>query len=268
MYLGSSVRATSDAGNSNTQEDCSVKTSLTAVAVAVCIPASLSVIPTTAFAAQYQVRQVADGGTVKGAVVFRGTVPTKTVLPTKDKQVCGGPRKDALVTAGPGGEVKDAVVFLKDVAGGKDWPAGAGKMKKPEIKNKKCIFEPHVQVVRAGPIDIVNSDPVLHNTHGYYGKNTAFNVALPTQGGRVTKSLRRPGLVRVDCDAHGWMEGWAYVVENPYYALTGKDGTFTISDVPPGNYTMVVWQEHVGTVEMPVSVKAKQTVQVPVELKK
>ena len=219
-------------------------------------------------AAEYEAGAVQNGGTIKGKVVFRGNVPTKTVLPTKDKEVCGGPRKEPLVVAGPGGETKDVVVHLKEVAKGKAWPAGAGQAKKPEINNRKCIFEPHVQVVRTGPIDVVNSDPVLHNTHGYYGKNTAFNVALPTQGGRVTKSLRRPGVVRVDCDAHGWMEGWTYVVANPYYALTGADGTFSISDVPPGNYTMVVWQEYVGTVEMPVTVKAKETVEVPVELKK
>lgn len=224
-------------------------------------------VPSLAYAAEYQAGTVTDGGTIKGKVVYRGAIPTKTVLPTKDKEVCGGPRKEPLVSAGPGGEVKDVVVHLKEVGKGKAWPAVRAP-KKPQINNEKCIFEPHVQVVRAGPIDIVNSDPVLHNTHGYYGKNTAFNVALPVQGGRVTKQLRRPGLVRVDCDAHGWMEGWTYVVANPYYALTGADGTFTISDIPPGDYTLVVWQEYVGVKEMPVSVKAKDTVQVPIELKK
>lgn len=219
-----------------------------------------------ALAADYQVAAVADGGTIKGKVIFKGTIPMRTVLPTKDKEVCGGPRKMALVAAGAGGEVKDAVIYLKDAAKGKDW--GKDVPKKPEIDNVKCDFEPHVQVIRSGSIDIVNSDAVLHNTHGYYGKNTAFNVALPTQNGRVTKPLRRPGVVRVDCDAHGWMEGWIYIVENPYFAQTGADGSFTLADVPPGNYTMVVWQEHVGATEMPVTVKAKETVQVPIELKK
>ena len=73
--------------------------------------------------------------------------------------------------------------------------------------------------------------------------------------------------MRVDCDAHGWMEGWIYVVDNPYYAITSTDGTFSIGDVPPGSYTLVVWQEHTGETEMPVPVKAKGTVEVPVELK-
>ena len=212
----------------------------------------------------YDLAPVSGGGKIEGKVIFKGTVPTKTVLPSKDKEVCGGPRKDPLVVVGSGGEVKDAVVYLKEIASGKDW----GKAKKAEITNHKCIFEPHVQVMPSGMVDVVNADPVLHNTHGYYGTNTAFNVALPIQGGRVTKPLRRPGIVRVDCDAHGWMEGWIYVVDNPYYAITGADGAFSIADVPPGSYTLVVWQEATGQSEIPVTVKAKETAQVPVELKK
>ncbi len=216
--------------------------------------------------AQYQVAAVADGGTIKGQVFFKGTVPMKTVLPTKDKEVCGGPRKDPLVVVGANGEVQDVVVQLKEVKAGKAWSAPS----KPVALNQKgCVFSPHVQVIAGGNIDILNSDPVLHNTHGYYGKNTAFNVALPIQDAKVTRPLRRPGVVRVDCDAHGWMEGWVVVAENPYYAQTGADGKFTINDVPPGSYTMVVWQEHTGEVEMPVTVKAKETVTVAaIELKK
>ena len=63
--------------------------------------------------------------TIKGKVIYKGTVPTKTVLPTKDKETCGGPRKEPLVVVGPGGEVKDAVVHLKEIAKGKDWAEAA-----------------------------------------------------------------------------------------------------------------------------------------------
>ncbi len=207
--------------------------------------------------AQYQVAAVSDGGAIKGQVFFKGTVPTKTVLPTKDRETCGGPRKDPLVVVGANGEVKDVVVQLKEVKSGKAWTAPA---KPAALDQKGCVFSPHVQVIAGGNFDIQNSDPVLHNTHGYYGKNTAFNVALPIKDVKVTRPLRRPGVVRVDCDAHGWMEAWVVVAENPYYAQTGADGKFTISDVPPGSYTMVVWQEHAGEIEVAVTVKAKETV--------
>ncbi len=227
----------------------------------------LSAVLCAAPAAQaqsYEVVQVSGGGSVKGKVVYKGSVPTKTVLPTKDKDTCGGPRKDPLVVVGPGGEVKDAVVRIKSVGKGKAWPAA----KPARIDQKSCVFQPHVMVMAPGSLDIVNSDPVLHNTHGYYGKNTAFNVALPVQGGKVVRPLRRPGLVRVDCDAHGWMEAFIVVADNPYYAQTGADGSFEIGDVPPGSYTLEIWQEYTGVTEIPVTVKAKETVQVPVELKK
>ena len=61
---------------------------------------------------------------------------------------------------------------------------------------------------------------MLHNTHGYYGRRTAFNLALPNEGQRIPVDLTRPGEVRIDCDVHGWMEAWIYVVDNPYYAVT------------------------------------------------
>ena len=217
-------------------------------------------------AAKYQEGEVSGGGTIQGKVVYHGPVKTRTVLPTKDKNVCGGIRKEPLVVVGDGGAVKDSVVFLKEVTAGKPWPEASAA--RPVLDQVKCRFEPHVQVARRGRIDILNSDPVLHNTHGYYGKRTAFNVALPIQGGKVTKLLRSPGEVRVDCDAHGWMLAWIYVVDNPYFAQTGEDGAFSIADVPPGEYTLAVWQETLGLAEMPVSVAAGGTTDVPVELKK
>jgi hypothetical protein len=91
---------------------------------------------------------------------------------------------------------------------------------------------------------------------------------LPNQGQRIRKPLKKSGIVRVECDAHGWMLGWIYVAENPYYAVTDKDGSFTIKDVPAGTYTLVTWQEYAGEVETKVTVKAKEVVPVSVELKK
>jgi hypothetical protein len=91
---------------------------------------------------------------------------------------------------------------------------------------------------------------------------------LPNQGDRVKRPLRKAGIVRVECDAHGWMLGWIYVADHPYYGLTGHDGTFTITDIPPGAYTLVVWQEYTGLTEIPVIVKAKEIVSVDVELNK
>jgi hypothetical protein len=121
---------------------------------------------------------------------------------------------------------------------------------------KACRFDPPIQVMRTGEIDIHNSDPVLHNTHGFYGRRTAFNVALPDQGVKVTRELPRPGMVRVECDAHGWMLAHVFVADSPYYALTGQDGRYAIANIPPGTYALVTSQSYAGDTEQQVTVKA------------
>jgi hypothetical protein len=218
-------------------------------------------------AAAYEAVTVTDGGSIKGKVVFNGTTPPKRkVVPTKDREVCGsGVREVDLITVGPDKGVAEAVVYLAKVEKGKAWPKAA---KPPEIDNRKCDFVPHVQVIQQGDFVVVNSDPVLHNTKSFFDRTPVFNLALPNQGQRITRQIKRSGVMRVECDAHGWMLGWVYVADNPYYAMTQKDGTFTITDVPPGDYTLVAWQEFTGPTEMPVTVKAKDAAAVTVELKK
>jgi hypothetical protein len=214
----------------------------------------------------YEEMQVANGGAIKGKVTYTGSVPTRKIIPTKDQEVCGGIRDEQQVIVGPDSGVMNAIVYLKEVPKGKRWDK---PKKTPTINNRKCNFEPHVQVMPAGMnLAILNSDPVLHNTHGFLIKATVFNVAMPKQGMRVERPIKKPGIVRVECDAHGWMLAWIYAADNPYYAMTGRDGSFTINDVPPGDYTMVVWQEYTGSMDVPVTVKAKETATVPVEIKK
>lgn len=217
----------------------------------------------TSFAA-YQEAAVADGGSIKGKVTYNGAVQKVMVVPTKDQEVCGAPREEPDVAVGPDKGIAFAIAYLKEVASGKAWPSA----EKPAIDNKACRFEPNVQVIKPGPLTVVNSDPVLHNTHAFYGRRTAFNMALPNKDQRIETELPRPGMVRVECDAHGWMLGWIYVAENPYYAITSQDGTFTIDQVPPGQYTLTVHQPALAPMEVPVTVKAKEAAEVAVELKK
>jgi Polysaccharide lyase family 4, domain II len=216
-------------------------------------------------AAAYEAVQVTDGGTIKGKLVYQGEIATKKIIPTKDNEVCGAIREDPLIVVGPDKGVQDAVVYLKEVQKGAALQKPA---KTPEINNHKCQFEPHVQAIPVGSIVIVNSDPVMHNTHGFFGKQTVFNQALPTKGMRIEKPIKKPGMMRIECDTHGWMSGWVYAAEHPYYAVTKKDGTFSIPDVPPGSYTLVAWQEYTGETEVPVTVKPKEATQQTIELKK
>jgi Carboxypeptidase regulatory-like domain len=215
-------------------------------------------------AAAYEAVQVSDGGTVSGKVVYQGQIATKKIIPTKDTEVCGTIREEPVILVGPDKGVQDAIVYLKDIQKGKALGKAA---KSPEINNHNCQFEPHVQAVPVGSVVIVNSDPVMHNTHGFFGKQTVFNQAMPTQGMRVEKPVKKAGMMRIECDVHGWMLAWAYAAEHPYFAVTKRDGTFSIPDVPPGSYTLVAWQESIDPAEVPVTVKPKEATQQTIELK-
>lgn len=220
----------------------------------------------------YEEAKVADGGALEGKVVFRGAVPSpRKVIPTQDQEVCGGPRDEPRIVLGNDNVVQGAIVFLKGVEKGK---AFEKPKKPPVVDNTKCKFEPELQIVPVGTEVIVhNSDPVLHNTHGYLLADsrrgrTVFNQGLPQKGQQFKATLKSPGVVDVACDVHGWMQGWILVAENPYYAVTEKDGTFTIKDIPPGKYTLATFQPYTGVRETPVTIEAKKTSNVNVELKK
>ena len=187
-------------------------------------------------AQSYEEGVVEDGATISGKVIYQGAVPTRKIIPTKDQDVCGGIRDEPRVVVGPDKGVHGAFVYLQDVAKGKAWAQAVDPY---ELDNNKCKFWPHVQVIPVkSELEIINSDPVLHNTHGFLGRRTVFNVALPDQGMRIKKRLRRPGIVRVECDAHGWMLSWIYAAENPYYAVTAEDGTFSITGRTAGEPTL------------------------------
>jgi len=193
-------------------------TNISKLPLSVLAAAALVALP----AAAYEAVQVSDGGSIKGKVLYQGEIATKKIIPTKDAETCGAMREEPLIVVGSDKGVQDAVVYLKEVQKG---AALANPAKKPEINNHNCQFEPHVQAIPVGSIVIVNSDPVMHNTHGFFGKQTVFNQALPTQGMRIEKPVKKPGMMRVECDTHGWMLGWVYAAEHPYYAVTKKDGT-------------------------------------------
>jgi plastocyanin len=229
-------------------------------------PAALALASVVTPAFGYDEGTVTGGGSIEGQIIYKGPVQTRKIIPNKDVEVCGGIREEPLIQVGPNQAVENAVVYLVDVAKGKPWPAETKKA--AELDNLKCRFVPDVQVIRAGPLVVINSDPVLHNTHGYYGKRTAFNMALPNQGQHIPTELTRAGTVRVDCDAHGWMEGWIYVVDNPYYAITDADGRFKITDVPPGSYKLVAVQSLTGPNEQSVTVAGGKPSTLTIELKK
>jgi hypothetical protein len=134
--------------------------------------------------------------------------------------------------------VKGGVVLIEGVTRGK---AGGGDV---ILDNRKCLFVAHVTALSRGDrVHVKNSDPVLHNTHGFLGHTTVFNLALPNRGQviDITRRLSKPGVVHVLCDAHTHMSAWILVHDSPYVAVTDERGAFRITDVPPGTYKITIW---------------------------
>jgi hypothetical protein len=211
-----------------------------------------------AFAA-YEAVTVTGGGTIDGVVTLGGTPPGGAAIKvTKNQDYCGATIPDPTYTVGTGGGLANVIVYLKDITKGKAAPA-----EPLALVNEHCMFSPRVQGAMVGEsVKISSDDPVLHNTHPQNAETNAtiYNIALPFKGFSVTKPLPgSPGLIKIKCDAHEWMHAWIMELDNPYYTTTGADGHFTIKDVPPGNYTLVVWHEAAGEKSEPVVVAAGQT---------
>jgi len=190
-----------------------------------------------------------SAGELRGTATFAGSAPSPAPLPvTKDESACGPSVPDETVEVDQG-RLANVVVVVKGLPAR---PATA----RVSLDQRRCRYVPHVQAVPAGgTLEILNSDPVLHNIHGYLGQATAFNFAMPRQDQKVTKVLKTPGLVRVKCDVHDWMAAFVVVVDGPA-AVTGRDGTFAIPDLPPGTYTVAAWHEKLGERSAEVTVPA------------
>jgi hypothetical protein len=196
---------------------------------------------------------VDDAGRVAGRVLFRGTPPPPApVVVTKDVPVCGTEKHVAEdLVVGPGGGVRNAVVFLDGIAAGKPFPADS----RPVLDQRGCWFHPHVQVLAAGAtLEILNNDGILHNVRTSPGNNPPINMAQPKFRRVMTTSFARPDIVKVSCDVHVWMTAWLFVAGHPYHAVSGDDGGFALDGVPPGTYTLRVWHETLGTRQQPVTV--------------
>ena len=193
-----------------------------------------------------------NGATVTGKVVFDGAKPTARTIDMSAVPACMNahktPAKSEEVVVNDNGTLKNAFVWVKGgLPGDKTWAVPTTAV---ELSQTGCMYSPHVVAVMAGQnLDIKNGDPTNHNIH-----------PMPANSGDINHSFAREEvMVPVKCNIHPWMRSYIGVVNNPFYAVTGDDGTFTLKGLPPGTYTIQVWQEKYGTSEQQVTVGAKDS---------
>lgn len=202
----------------------------------------------------------ATAGSIAGVIKFEGAPPPG--VPVKLSKDCvanagPNPQSEAILVAADGG-LQNAFVYVKaglDPSYTYDAPAGP-----VELDQKGCIYTPRVLGVRVGQaIDVVNSDPTLHNVHAMPMVNQEFNKSQPIQNSHMLHTFTAPEvMVRFMCNVHNWMASYVGVMEHPYFAVTDATGKFEIKNLPPGTYTVEAWHEKFGRKTMEITVGEKQ----------
>ena len=209
--------------------------------------------------------------TLTGKVAFEGTAPAPKPISFGAEKQCAimhgdKPPVDEGIVVNSNNTVKWALVYIKEGV--------SGEFKAPDqpvvVNQKGCLFSPHVAAVMAGQkIDFKNEDAVLHNVRANSKANKMFNIAQPIQGMTTTKKFDQPEIgIQMRCDVHFWMSAYIHVLSHPFFAVTGEDGSFTIKDLPAGNYTLEVWHEALGTQTQMVTVGEGESKEVNFSLKK
>ncbi len=130
------------------------------------------------------------------------------------------------------------------------------------MDQKDLMFIPEVLPVLAGTtVDFLNSDDVLHNVFTETECAGNFNLGTWTKGQIRSHTFTKADcFATILCDVHPDMQAWVAVLQNPYYALTNKDGNYEIKNLPPGSYQLKVWSPFYTAQTIPVVIKDKSQV--------
>jgi plastocyanin len=154
--------------------------------------------------------------------------------------------------AGNEGALSNVVVFVSDGLGSRSFDV---PVTPAVIEQKGCMYGPHVAAVRANQkIRVVNNDSTIHNIHPLPANNREWNKAEPG-GTTLEESFAREEIaIPVKCNVHPWMRSYIAVFKHPFFAVTGKDGSFDLRDLPPGEYTLKAWHEKLGTATQKITI--------------
>ncbi|MGH7279860.1 MAG: carboxypeptidase regulatory-like domain-containing protein [Candidatus Rokuibacteriota bacterium] len=206
----------------------------------------------------------ASAGAVNGVVLLAGAAPAPRKLPvTIDQYVCGKEKDAEDLVVSPQKGIRNAVVWIENPP-----PAAPPPPPPPAtaMDQKECVFIPRVVLVPAGGrVDFLNSDRLLHNLHSAPKANPPFNRTQP-KGRTIPITFQHAEIIPIDCDLHSWMRAWVVVADHPFFAITDASGSFALPRLPPGRYTVRVWQERLGTVSQEIVVAGDDATSVTLQM--
>lgn len=202
----------------------------------------------------------ATAGSVSGKVNFTGTAPEPEPIlmeaePDCQNQYPAGAFTETVVV-NDDGTLQNVFVYVKEGLGDLKFPVPAESVL---LDQQGCRYHPHVLGMQADQeLVIRNSDGILHNIHPMPKTNASFNLGQPVKM-ESKKTFDQPEvMIPIECDVHDWMIGYAGVLDHPYFAVTGADGSFGLANLPPGTYTIAAWHELYGEQTMEVTIGEKE----------
>jgi plastocyanin len=205
----------------------------------------------------------ANAGSVKGTVTYDGPDEDTPIAMNADPTCLSlhTTPVDTGVFEVKDGKLGNVFVYVKSGLEGKSFPVPA---EKKELDQQGCLYHPKVFGIQVGQTLVIkNGDATLHNIHAMPKANKEFNQGQPIQNMSFEKTFDKPEIgLAFKCDVHPWMSAHANVVDNPYYAVSGDDGSFSIDKLPAGTYTLEAWHEKLGTATQQVTVAPNQAAEV------
>lgn len=207
----------------------------------------------------------ATAGSVSGQVTFTGTAPEPEVIamdaePTCQAAYAEGPFTQTVVV-NDNGTLANVFVYVKSGLGDMTFPTPSEPVL---LDQQNCRYEPHVLGVQADQTIVIrNSDDLLHNIHPEPVNSRSFNIGQPNQGAETERSFPAAEImIPISCDVHSWMNAYIGVVDHPYFAVTGSDGSFELPNLPPGEYEVEAWHELYGTQTMNVTIGESESAEI------
>ncbi len=201
----------------------------------------------------------APTGTIGGTVTYTGTPPKMRPIDMAKEPACQAahatPAMTENVVTGPGNTLRWVVVYVSAGDQASAAPTEAGR-----YDQKDCLYLPHVLALQVNqPLDIYNSDPHSHNIHPLARVNPEWNKSQPKGAPPIHTTWQQPEFIPVKCNIHPWMHGYFVVLTTSHYAVSGEDGRFRLTGLPPGTYTLTAWHEQFGTQTQEVTISGSET---------